>query len=123
MKFFQQIKLNLVFIFSAIQKNLAVVTICIITVVVIKIDFTNKYWNNPRLVIEYDVKSYYAYLPVVFIYNDLSLSFTDKDPQKFKPIIWPVETPTGKKAIVTTMGLSFILTIDFNNHVISTFQY
>ena len=95
MKLLQKIKPNLGFIFSAIKNNLAVFTICIIALVVLKIDFTFKYWNNPRLVIEYDVKSYYAYLPATFIYKDLSLKFTDTNPEKFKSIFWPVETPEG----------------------------
>lgn len=108
MNFFQNIQSNLVLFFSFIRKNLAVITICIIAVVVLKIDITLKYWNDTRLVIEYDVKSYYAYLPATFIYKDISLGFIDKDPEKFKPIIWPVETPEGNKVIVTTMGLSFL---------------
>ncbi|MFP4065047.1 MAG: hypothetical protein ACLFS0_06040 [Bacteroidales bacterium] len=71
------------------------------------INFSHHNWTRDR-VIEWDVKSYYAYLPAVFIYNDLSLEFLDEDPEKFGDLIWPVNTPTGKRAILTTMGMSVL---------------
>ncbi len=101
-------KQNLVLFIAAVKKNISIISICIITLIVLNIDFQNKYWSSPKFVIENDVKSYYAYLPAVFIYNDLSLRFTEKDPNKFLPYIWNVKTHLGKKAIVTTMGLSFM---------------
>jgi len=59
-------------------------------------------------VIEWDIISYYAYLPATFIYHDPSLAFTDsyKGPHKFT--IWYEKTPEGKYVIKMTMGLSLL---------------
>lgn len=107
MTFLQTKKPYLYSIFTAVQKNLAFVTICIIALIVLTIDLSNKHWNEETRVIENDIKSYYAFLPAAIIYNDMSLSFADKDHEKFNHVIWNVKTATGKRAIVTTMGLSF----------------
>lgn len=63
-------------------------------------------WAKNEGVIVWDVKSYYAYLPAAFIYHDLSLDFMSENPDKFNKWIWPIQTPIGKKSILTTMGLS-----------------
>jgi hypothetical protein len=60
-------------------------------------------------VIEWDIKSYYAYLPAAIIQNDMSLSFmnTDKSRNYWK-WIWPKKTENGDKVIITTYGLSIL---------------
>jgi len=111
-------KVNLTFF----HKQLTNFAIVIVAIYVISLDFSNKYWNYDSMVIEWDIKSYYAYLPATFIYKDLSLGFTENDSKKFNKIIWPVDTPTGKKAIVTSMGLSFLYSPFFLiAHVITPF--
>ncbi len=73
------------------------------------VNFNHHSYNEPKEgVILFDIKSYYAYLPATFIYKDLSLGFMRNDPSFFNRWIWPVETPTGKSAILTTMGLSVL---------------
>jgi len=72
------------------------------------VNFSNHRYSRGEGVIIWDIKSYYAYLPAAFIYHDLSLDFMGQNPDKFNKMIWPVITPTGKKAIITTMGLSFL---------------
>ncbi len=67
-------------------------------------------WAKDEGVVVWDVKSYYAYLPATFIYHDLSLDFMAENPNKFGKWIWPITTPTGKKSILTTMGLSVMYT-------------
>ncbi len=64
-------------------------------------------WNKNK-VIEWDIKSYYAYLPAVFIYNDIDLDFRKENIEKFGDLVWPINTPTGKQAIITTMGMSVL---------------
>ena len=83
------------------------IAILAMALAMIWINFSHHNWNRDR-VIEWDIKSYYAYLPAVFIYQDLSLEFLDEDPEKFGDLIWPVTTPTGKRAIITTMGMSVL---------------
>ena len=83
------------------------IAILVMALAMVWINFSHHNWTRDR-VIEWDVKSYYAYLPAVFIYNDLSLEFLDEDPEKFGDLIWPVTTPTGKRALITTMGMSVL---------------
>jgi hypothetical protein len=72
-------------------------------------NFNHHRYAKGEGVIDWDIKSYYAYLPATFIYHDLSLSFIDSaSNQELKKWIWPIITPTGKKAILTTMGLSVL---------------
>lgn len=57
-------------------------------------------------IIEWDIKSYYAYLPATFVEKDISLEFLKH--KQLGDKYWPVTTPTGKYCIMTTMGLSFL---------------
>ncbi len=74
------------------------------------VNFNHKIYTQKEGVITWDIKSYYAYLPATFIYGDLSLGFMKTDMQKFGQWIWPFETPTGKKVIITSCGLSMLYT-------------
>lgn len=66
-----------------------------------------KFWNRPNRIIAWDVISYYAYLPATFIYHDVTLEFTDADPQKFGDKFWPLTTEYGAKVIKTSMGVAY----------------
>ena len=55
-----------------------------------------KHWKEEQRVIEWDAISYYAYLPAAFIYNDLSLSFTDGYDGPHKFVFWPEKGPDRK---------------------------
>ncbi|MEA3464278.1 MAG: hypothetical protein U9R14_04390, partial [Patescibacteria group bacterium] len=83
-------------------------TILLLIVIIPVINLFLQMWEKDEGVIIWDIKSYYAYLPATIIYNDLSLEFMDEDPDFFGKWIWPIETPTGKRCIVTSMGLSFL---------------
>ncbi|MCD4694688.1 MAG: hypothetical protein K8S16_00500 [Bacteroidales bacterium] len=107
-KFLQKTKPNYILIFSAVKKNLALIALCIIALNVIIFDFTYRFWNVPKSVIKHDIKSYYAFLPATFIHKDLSFSFIKTDPNRFKKNYLTIRTPTGKRAIMTSMGLSFL---------------
>lgn len=67
-----------------------------------------RYWESKDRIIAWDAISYYAYLPAAFIYQDLSLQFVDTAPDGVKEKIWYGETPTGKRVIKTTCGLSML---------------
>jgi hypothetical protein len=86
-----------------------VIALFFLTIPMVNIN-DHKYSRSDEGVIEWDVKSYYAYLPAAFIYHDLSLGFVNTNPEYFNKWIWPIITPTGKKAILTTMGLSVLYT-------------
>ncbi len=75
-------------------------------------DVTYHNWtrNKPaeRGVIHWDVISYYAYLPATFIYGDVTLGFLDNPPAGFinDDKFWFYEMESGKRLIVTSMGMS-----------------
>ena len=87
-------------------KNIVNISIGLVLMLVLLTNFRHARYNHPEGVIEWDVKSYYAWLPAVFIYNDLSLEFRSTNIDKFGDLIWPIETPTGRHAIITTMAMS-----------------
>ncbi len=93
---------------ALIGRNLVNISTGLVLVLVLITNFRHARYNQPEGVIEWDVKSYYAFLPAVFIYNDLSLEFRRENIDKFGELIWPVETPTGRQAIVTTTGMAFL---------------
>jgi len=88
--------------------NYTWISICVILITILSYDIKDAYWNDYRKIISWDVLSYYAYLPAIYVYNDISLSFIDKDPVQYGDKFWPLKTPTGNYAIKTTMGLSFL---------------
>lgn len=84
------------------------ISIILLLVVIPVININHKLWNVDAGVIQWDVKQYYAYLPATFIEHDLSLSYYDEDPDFYSKWLWTVKTEKGKRAIVTSMGLSVL---------------
>lgn len=66
------------------------------------------YWKKPNRIIYDDILHYYAYLPAVFIYNDIELKFVSKKPSDYLEKFWPFRSPLGKNTIMTTMGMSIL---------------
>ncbi len=58
--------------------------------------------------IKYDAISYYAYLPAQFIHHDITLEFTETNPEVYQNQYWPATTDSGKLVIKTTMGLCYL---------------
>ncbi|RLD61202.1 MAG: hypothetical protein DRJ05_03085, partial [Bacteroidetes bacterium] len=122
MELVQNTKIIFTIIATFLKKNLANITIFAILVSVLTIDFNLKHWNHPKQVIEWDVINYYSYLPATFIDKDLSLAFWPKNKEKYSDFYWPVKTPTGKYAIVTTMGMSVLYApFFFIAHIVTPF--
>ncbi len=83
----------------------------VIAVVILTSIFANlqrKMWTWEDRIIQWDVKSYYAYLPAAIIHGDLSLEFTKSDPDKYIKNYWPGTAPNRAKVIVTSMGMAFL---------------
>ncbi|MHC1732386.1 MAG: glycosyltransferase family 2 protein [Bacteroidales bacterium] len=97
--------------FSLADKNwISAVTMTLLVVYMTVTMFSEKHWKEEQRVIEWDVISYYAYLPATFIYRDLSLSFADNYEGPHKFVVWPDRGPTGRYVIKTSMGLSLLWT-------------
>ncbi|MFO7671942.1 MAG: hypothetical protein R6W31_19955, partial [Bacteroidales bacterium] len=90
------------------------ITILFIALFYLGVDIADHNWTrnkpNERGVIHWDVISYYAYLPATFIYGDVTLDFLDNPPEGFvnDDKFWFYEMETGKRLIVTSMGMSFM---------------
>ena len=67
-----------------------------------------KKWKQNQ--IEWDIVSYYGYLPALYIYDDITLKFTSQNPDFFAGKYWPETAPNGGRVIKTTMGLSILYT-------------
>lgn len=90
------------------------ITILFIALFYLGVDTYYHNWtrNKPEVrgVIHWDIISYYAYLPATFIYGDVTLDFLDNPPEGFvnDDKFWFYEMETGKRLIVTSMGMSFM---------------
>lgn len=82
-------------------------TVLVLLITIIWVNFNICNWKNPNNVIAYDVKSYYAYLPAAFIYKDLTFSFRQDKPE-YSDWFWPFTAPNGGQVIVTSMGMSIL---------------
>lgn len=59
--------------------------------------------------IQWDVISYYTYLPATFIYKDLSLEFVDALPKDFEGSIWRIHTDNGKFTLKYPIGTAIMI--------------
>lgn len=84
----------------------AVLWVSLIIITTINISYEN--WNEEYKIIAWDVNSYYAYLPMAFIYNDMEMNFIEPGAQKFGMHYWPITTETGKNAVITSMGMAYL---------------
>ncbi len=82
----------------------SVIVILVVTAAVVMVNFSHHKWQNENI-IQFDVKAYYAYLPATFIYDDLTLEYTNSNSRLFNKTA-PVTLPNDKKLIVTTYGMS-----------------
>ena len=83
------------------------ITIVVVTIVLLFQGL--KFERNPNInIIRHDVVSYYAYLPAVFIYKDLSFNFVSELPDDFPGDIWTHTSPNGKQTLKLTMGVAVL---------------
>ncbi len=90
-------------------RSVSVYSILVIFIVMIWVNFNIKRWKESN-VIDWDVTSYYGYLPALLIHGDLKLDFTigKEDDYKNKHQFWPETAPNGGKVIKTTMGMAIL---------------
>lgn len=66
-----------------------------------------KRWEEPNSPIQWDVISYYEYLPAIFIHHDWSLSFLDQRPE-LEGKFWHSKGPNNSRVIRTSMGMALL---------------
>jgi hypothetical protein len=93
---------------SLFKGKLVNITIACLLLIVISSIAIKANYSKPGKVIEWDIISYYAYLPAVFIHHDLDFEFRVKNIEKYGELIWPVRSPIGKNTIITSMGMSIL---------------
>jgi len=89
------------------MKLLSVSKFALIFILSISLIVTAKSQKWKTGVIDWDIISYYAYLPGLIIYEDLTFNFLDKNPPKGVKI-WTETTPENKKVIKMTSGLAIL---------------
>lgn len=84
----------------------AIIWISLLVILVANYQYKN--WNHEYRVIAWDINHYYAYLPMLFIYNDIDMNFIDGGDEKIAQHYWPIATEKGKRAILTSMGMAYL---------------
>jgi len=84
------------------------IAIGIVAFACLLIDFSLKLWEKQDRVIEWDIHSYYGYLPEKFIYDDIKLEKSDYLYDDNYYLFWPVFTNDGKKVEKMTMGTAIL---------------
>ena len=90
--------------------RLTLIAILLIQIVVI---LNIRPWKNAEkqnALINWDITSYYSYLPAVFVHQDLKFNFLKNSTINYaeKHQFWPETAPNGNKVIKTTMGMSVL---------------
>ncbi|MCE9539177.1 MAG: hypothetical protein K8R85_08165 [Bacteroidetes bacterium] len=88
--------------------KLSSVAILIVVLACLTIDMGFKNWEKQQRVIEWDIHSYYAYLPAGWIYKDIHLTKSDYRFDDHYWLFWPNQTAEGKNVIKTTMGMAIL---------------
>lgn len=88
--------------------KLSSVAILIVVLACLTIDMGFKNWEKQQRVIEWDIHSYYAYLPASWIYKDIHLTKSDYRFDEHYWLFWPNQTKEGKNVIKTTMGMAIL---------------
>jgi hypothetical protein len=91
------------------KKNwLSLAALIAVMATVLVINFMDTCWNQENQVLRSDANSYYAYLPAIFIYDDIKLTFLDADAFALGPHFWNIPTPLGISSIIATYGVALL---------------
>lgn len=93
--------------FLSLFKSLSLYTVLFTMSILIWLDFSNQRWEE-RAVIEWDIISYYGYLPATFIRHDLALDFMDKNEVSNGETYWYETAENGGKVMKMTMGMAIL---------------
>ena len=91
-----------------IKKAYSIWTILLVTISVLYYNSNTKLYKKENRVIQWDIISYYAYLPATFIYNDITLKFQENDNSGQNYVFWGEKLATGNYQIKTSMGLAIL---------------
>jgi len=95
-------------VLNFIKSKLPYIVSLIIVIFILSCVKNVKKWEREDGVINWDVISYYGYLPATFIYHDISLKFVEDYQNPHKYTIWYQKAPNGGRVIMTSMGMSIL---------------
>lgn len=90
------------------KNRLSLAALIAVMITVLVINFMDTRWNKDNQVLRSDVNSYYAYLPALFIYHDIKLTFLEVDRSALGPHFWDIRTPLGTRSIIATYGVALL---------------
>ena len=82
------------------------IAVVVLTALVIVFDLKN--WEKEERVIEHDIHHYYAYLPALFIYDDIKLEKSDYRYGENRYYFWYTVTDAGGKVIKMSTGTAIL---------------
>ena len=72
------------------------------------VNFNTNLYKRDGKVIMNDVVEYYTYLPALFVYHDITLKFTEKNPGYYGDKFWPIPAPNGGHVTKMSMGMAML---------------
>lgn len=107
-----------------LKNPISLVIIVLISLLILNLNKNIENWESIENTFQADVAWYYSYLPATFLFNDISLEFTDTLPEEIKKQIKYISLEENR-LIKTTMGLSYIYApFFFIGHIIAkVFEY
>lgn len=87
----------------SLKKNASFLAVLTITIIILMVNFDLKLWKVPNRIITHDVKSYYAYLPAIFIYQDIGLDTLNNN-HGLNERLSAIKSSNGKYHLRYTMG-------------------
>lgn len=88
--------------------DISLISIFLVVTFVAIYSISLTHWKRQDRIIASDVIHYYAYLPAIFVYDDITLDFIFEKPEKYNKIFWPVISDIDKNVITVTMGMSLL---------------
>lgn len=88
--------------------SLSKAAIFFIAIVLVFSHYNTQYFSNPEKVIRYDIKSYYAYFPALYIENDLKQNFLKDPDYSHKDFFWKIKDQNGNFIIQYSCGMSIL---------------
>lgn len=84
------------------------IALFVIFIIVLITNFQLKKWNDPNGVINADVRAYYAYLPALFIHQDLKFEHSEIYNNDQSTFVWTFDTGNNSRYIKLTSGMAMI---------------
>ncbi|MCF6169659.1 MAG: hypothetical protein L3J66_01605 [Bacteroidales bacterium] len=90
------------------MNKISVYTALLIILAAFTVQLTAKRWNTDFGVVQGDVKGYYAYLPLLFIYDDIKVEHFEQYRFKDNYRIWTPAAADGRRHIKYTVGMAIL---------------